>query len=65
MDLAEYMKQTGMKDGDLARLVERNPSNVSRWRTKKTRPDFNALVRLQEITGGKVTPADFMDRETA
>ena len=59
MTLAEYMAQEGLTDVDLAERVNRHRSNVLRWRTGATRPDFDALVAIEHLTGGKVTARDF------
>lgn len=59
MDLAEWMQKKNLADADLAIQVERDRTTVSRWRTKKTKPDFDALVAIEKLTGGKVTAKDF------
>ena len=59
MDLAEFMKTEGLSDAELAFLVGRDRSNVTRWRRGNTKPDFDALVALEKISDGKVTARDF------
>jgi DNA-binding transcriptional regulator YdaS (Cro superfamily) len=45
--------------------VKRDRSNVTRWRLKRTKPDFEALVAIERITRGKVTAKDFATAEAA
>lgn len=60
MDLAEFMKSAEMSDAQLADLVKRDRSNVTRWRLGRTKPDFDALVAIEKISDGKVTARDFV-----
>ncbi len=59
MTLAEFMEHEGLTDAQLAEKVDRDRSNVSRWRHKRTKPDFEALVAIEKISGGRVTAMDF------
>lgn len=59
MTLAEFMKAEGMSDVELAAKVNRDRSNILRWRNGVTKPDFDALVALEKISGGRVTATDF------
>lgn len=67
MELKEYMSLANMKDGDLARELKqatglvRDRSTVSRWRRKETRPDWEAMKALTQITRGAVTASDFIE----
>jgi transcriptional regulator with XRE-family HTH domain len=63
MNLAEYMKHAKLTDAKLAEMVNRDRSNVTRWRLKKTRPDIDALARLEDVTGGAVSAKDFPREE--
>lgn len=65
MDLAEYMKKVGMTDDELAAQVKRDRSNVSRWRKKRTRPDFHAIIAIERVTEGIVSARDFEKLEAA
>lgn len=60
MDLADYMKEANLTDAALAERVGRDRTNVARWRTKRTRPDFDALVMIEEMSDGRVTARDFV-----
>lgn len=59
MTLSEFMAQEGMTDLQLAEKVNRDRSNVYRWRVGDTKPDFDALVAIERMSGGKVTARDF------
>ncbi len=59
MTLAEFMKTEGLTDVDIAERVNRDRSNVLRWRNGTTRPDFDALVAIEKISKGRVTALDF------
>lgn len=59
MTLAEYMQLTQTKDQQLAEMLGKDRSSVSRWRTGKTKPDFDALVAIEKLTKGLVTASDF------
>jgi ribosome-binding protein aMBF1 (putative translation factor) len=59
MTLTEFMKLANISDVELATQVKRDRTNVLRWRTGKTKPDFEALVAIEKISDGKVTARDF------
>jgi hypothetical protein len=59
MKLSEFMKSANIDDVGLAKLVNRDRSNVLRWRNGVTKPDFDALVAIEKISKGKVTARDF------
>lgn len=61
MNLADFMKSMGMSDVDLATIVNRDRTNVLRWRKGTTKPDFDALVAIEKISDGKVTARDFAE----
>lgn len=64
MNLADFMKAANLSDVDLAAQVKRDRTNVLRWRTGKTKPDFDALVAIENISNGKVTARDFAEAVT-
>lgn len=64
MNLADFMKAANLSDVELAAQVKRDRTNVLRWRTGKTKPDFDALVAIENISGGKVTARDFAEAVT-
>ncbi len=59
MTLAEFMEIEKLTDASLAEKVGRDRSNVTRWRRGDTKPDFEALVAIEKMSGGKVTASDF------
>lgn len=63
MNLADFMKAENISDVELAAQVKRDRTNVLRWRTGKTKPDFEALVAIEKISDGKVTARDFSQAE--
>lgn len=65
MTLAEFMKAEGLSDLQLAERVNRDRTNVLRWRNGVTKPDFDALVAIEEISGGRVTARDFATPQAA
>jgi len=60
MKLAEYMDLHNLSDEAVAEKVNRDRSNVLRWRKGVTKPDFDALVKLEIMTKGRVTATDFV-----
>lgn len=65
MDLASYMKLANVTDAKLAEKVNRDRSSVTRWRLKRTRPDWEAIHALEKATDGAVTFRDFMPAKEA
>lgn len=63
MNLADFMRTANISDVELAAQVKRDRTNVLRWRTGKTKPDFEALVAIEKISDGKVTASDFARSE--
>ena len=49
-----------ISDGDFAAMVKRDRTTVLRWRHGASFPDRNDLARIIAVTGGKVTPNDFL-----
>jgi transcriptional regulator with XRE-family HTH domain len=65
MTLAEFMEIEKLTDASLAEKVGRDRSNVTRWRRGDTKPDFEALVAIEKMSGGKVTALDFSKENAA
>jgi len=65
MKLADYMSLHNLTDEAVATEVDRDRTNVLRWRMGKTKPDFHALVALERMTKGRVTASDFVSVEAA
>jgi transcriptional regulator with XRE-family HTH domain len=64
MQLSTYMADNNVTDAVLAEKVGRERSTVTRWRLGKSRPDYEAMQKLEIATEGAVTFADFV-REPA
>lgn len=60
MKLAAYRKSKGITQQQFAELVGRSQGTVSSWEGGQM-PDGPALRRIFEVTGGTVTPNDFLD----
>lgn len=65
MELASYLALTSQTDAEFAQKVGRERSTVTRWRLRKTRPDWTAMAAIERVTEGAVTSRDFMDRMEA
>ena len=55
------MAENGKKDDDLAPLVGRDRSMISRFRRDEMKPTPDLMARFAEITDGKVLPNDWFD----
>lgn len=62
MTLTEYLKTHRITATDFAALIGRSKSFVSRLRTGEAAPSLETLQQIQRVTGGQVTPADFVRR---
>lgn len=60
MTLRDYLDKHGLTASAFADLVGVKHSSVSRWAAGETRPDWGRLARIQEVTQGAVTAADFV-----
>lgn len=61
MLLAEYMKASGLEDEGFANSVGGCSAHaVKKWRYRERVPRPDQMRRIAEITGGKVTPNDFV-----
>lgn len=61
MQLSDFMAERGLTDNALAAEVGRDRTSVMRWRTRKTKPDFDALVAIERLSNGMVTASDFAE----
>ena len=59
MKLATYLDEHGISDAEFAASVARDRSTVTRWRNGQT-PDAEAMRVIANVTGGQVTPNDFI-----
>jgi|SRR6516162_1675653 hypothetical protein len=62
MDLAAWMKLNGFVDQDVADLLAIvGRSAVTRWRLGHRVPSVASMRRLAEVSGGAVSPNDWVD----
>lgn len=61
MHLKDWMSENGKSDSDVALLVGRDRSIVSRLRRDELRPTAELMEKVAEITGGAVLPNDWFD----
>jgi transcriptional regulator with XRE-family HTH domain len=60
MTLAQYMRDRGLTDTELARALGKPPQTVNRWRRGLRRPrNVRELQAIREVTGGLVTAESF------
>ena len=60
MTLSEYLQAENMKASHLAERLEVPASTISRILNGQRRPSFGLMRKIAEVTGGKVTPNDFV-----
>lgn len=59
MKLAKYMELAKLKDADLADMLGRDRSTVTRLRNGSTKPSFEVMLALERLSEGMVKPSDF------
>ena len=60
MKLAIYLQTKNMSDAEFGRLIDTGRQTVWRYKTGERFPTNRMLVKIFKVTGGKVTPNDFM-----
>ena len=65
MTLHDYLSGSRLTNTEFAALVGVNQANISRLRRGKFSPTLDLMTRIAKATDGKVTPNDFMARETS
>lgn len=60
MMLRDYLDLHRLTASSFAEMVGVKHSSVSRWAAGETRPDWGRIARIQEVTNGAVTAADFV-----
>ena len=63
MTLKEYLDLSKSRQRDFVELTGFAPGTVSRWLSGDRVPSRSAIVRIQDITKGAVTFADWMQRD--
>lgn len=56
--LSEYMQRESLGDEDVARLVGRSRTRISRIRRGLENPSLELALDIERVTGGAVKPAD-------
>jgi len=64
MKLSDYMRANRLTNAAFAEIIGSvGPSAVRKWRYGERYPRIEELVKIQQVTKGKVTPADFVRSE--
>jgi transcriptional regulator with XRE-family HTH domain len=63
MTLKEYLELSKSRQRDFVELTGFAPGTVSRWLSGDRVPSRSAIVRIQDVTKGAVTFADWMQRD--
>ncbi len=59
MQFSAWMSDNGKSDDDVAGLIGRDRSIVSRLRRNQLRPTHELMEKIAEVTDGKVLPNDW------
>lgn len=60
MTLRAYLIMTGTRVTAFAKLIDVTRVTVQRWLSGKSFPRWPAMIRIALVTGGKVTPDDWL-----
>lgn len=60
MKLADYLQETDQRASDLAALVGCETSTITRFLRGERRPSLEIALRIEQATGGKVSPHDLL-----
>jgi len=60
MDLKTFIRETGIRQSQLAAKIGVQESRLSRWVSGKARPEWAMIAAIEAATDGKVTAADFV-----
>jgi transcriptional regulator with XRE-family HTH domain len=52
--MTQARKRAGLTQGELAKLMYTNRSQVTRWETGKCNPTVTTLEKLAEVTGSRL-----------
>jgi transcriptional regulator with XRE-family HTH domain len=61
MLLSDYLNENELSDAAFARLIGVERQTVGRYQTGDRFPERHILLRIFEVTAGKVTANDFID----
>lgn len=59
MKLSKFMELAQLTDADLADLLDRDRSTVTRLRNGSAKPSFEVMLALERISEGAIRPSDF------
>ena len=59
MTLSAYLKNRGLTHEKFAAMVGASAFGVRKWARGERTPRPDAMRKIQEVTDGEVTPADF------
>lgn len=60
MTLDAFLDANKLTPTEFARLCDRPPSTITRLLARERAPGFELLTKIYVITGGAVTPNDFL-----
>lgn len=62
MDLKEYLNENGLNYRDLSEKLGIHPQSLKNIACGTRSPGLKLALRIEELTGGKVTPRDLIDQ---
>lgn len=65
MQLADYLKTNGISDDDFGQSIGVTRQAVHRYKTFERFPERAVLTEIFRITGGAVSPNDFLPEQPA
>jgi len=63
--LADWMRRNGVRDNDIAKVVGRDRSIVSRIRRGELVPTLSVAVAIERLTGGEVPTHSWIKSDAA
>jgi transcriptional regulator with XRE-family HTH domain len=63
MTLSEYIKSSGLSDLAFSKLSGVSHSQINRLKRGMSRPSLDSIDAIFKASGGKVTHADWFDKE--
>lgn len=61
MNLAQYLVEKQISQKKLAEILEVSQPTIHKWLNNKSIPSGKMLVKIDQITGGKVGARDFVN----
>jgi transcriptional regulator with XRE-family HTH domain len=65
MKLATYLEKHGLTEPEFAKAVGQSEFAVRKWLNGSRFPRRDNLLEIERVTGGKVTPNDFLSGAAA